>query len=139
MNLQNRDLAATGLVSGAGIIYLLWLLEYLPTPVSGVRVTGAVILALGFAASAIAVVPTFDRLLHGNKAYMALTSLIGLAALIAGTVMLIGTNATALAVVMTAMVTLWAIATVHHSALAQAASPRSTDQEGETAGRRTAV
>ena len=45
---------------------------------SGTRATGTVILALGFAAAATAVVPGFGQLLHGNKIYMTVTSLIGL-------------------------------------------------------------
>jgi hypothetical protein len=47
------------------------------------------VLALGFAASASAVVPTFSQLLHGSKTYLSITSLIGLAALAAGVQMLI--------------------------------------------------
>ena len=119
MNLQKRDLAATGLVAAAGMVYLLWLLDSMPTAMSGIRVTGAVILTLGFVASAIAVVPTFGQLLHGNKVYLAVTSFIGLVALIAGVVLLAGSSQTALVVVMLAMITLWLIATVHHSLLAK--------------------
>ncbi len=119
MNLQKRDLVATGLVAAAGVIYLLWLLDAMPAAMSGIRVTGAVILALGFVASAIAVVPTFGQLLDGNRVYLAVTSLIGLVALIAGVVLLLGSSQTALAVVMLAMITLWLIATIHHSLLAR--------------------
>jgi hypothetical protein len=132
MNLQKRDLVATGLVAVAGAIYLLWLLDAVPTAMSGVRVTGAVILALGFAASATAVVPTFDQLLHGSKLYMAVTSLLGLVALIAGVVMLVGSSQTALAVVMIAMFAMWLIATIHHSLLAKTTSPPSAGQVGDT-------
>ena len=130
MNLQKRDLVATGLVAAAGVIYLLWLLDSVPTAMSGVRVTGAIILALGFAASATAVVPTFGQLLHGNKVYLAVTSLLGLAALIAGVVMLVESSQTALAVVMVAMIAMWLIATIHHSLLAKTTSPLSSDQVG---------
>jgi hypothetical protein len=38
---------------------------------SSARVTGAAVLALGFAASASAVVPGFAQLLHGSKTYLA--------------------------------------------------------------------
>ena len=107
MKLQRRDLVATSLVAAAGVIYLLWLLDSVPTAMSGVRVTGSIILALGFAASATAVVPTFDQLLHGNKVYLAVTSLLGLVALIAGVVMLVESSQTALAVVMVAMIAMW--------------------------------
>jgi len=139
MNLQKRDIAATSLVAAAVVIYLLWLLDAMPSGVSDVRATGAVILALGFAASAIAVVPTFGQLLGGNKAYLAVTSLLGLVALIAGVVLLVGTSEPALAVVMVAMVTMWLIATIHHSRLAKTTSPMSADQLRGTGRRRATV
>ena len=128
MNLQKRDVAATSLVAAAVVIYLLWLLDAMPSGISDVRATGAVILALGFAASAIAVVPTFGQLLGGNKAYLAVTSLLGLVAMVAGVVLLVGTSEPALAVVMVAMVTMWLIATIHHSRLAKTTSLMSADQ-----------
>lgn len=128
MKLQMRDLVATGLVATAGVIYLLWLLDSVPTSMSGVRATGAIILALGFAASATAVVPTFDQLLRGNRVYLAVTSLLGLVALIAGVVMLVEASETALAVVMVAMVAMWLIATIHHSLLAQTTSLKPSQQ-----------
>ena len=87
------------------------------------RATGIVILALGFAASATAVVPGFGQLLHGNKIYMTVTSLIGLIALIGGVLMLVAESDAGLAVVMGAMVVLWLIATIHHSLLAKTAPP----------------
>lgn len=139
MNLQKRDLVATGLVAAAGVIYLLWLLDSVPTAMSGVRATGAVILALGFAASATAVVPTFGQLLHGNKVYLVVTSLLGLVALVVGVVMLVGSSDTALAVVMVAMVTMWLIATIHHSLLAQTTSPPTAHQSSETERPRATV
>lgn len=132
MKLQKRDLVATGLVVVAGVIYLLWLLDSVPTEMSGVRTTGAVILVLGFAASATAVVPTFDQLLRGNKVYLVVTSLLGLVALVAGVLMLVEASETALAVVMFAMVAMWLIATTHHSLLAQTTSPKPAQGAGET-------
>ncbi|MGZ4556459.1 MAG: hypothetical protein ACXVXZ_12080 [Mycobacteriaceae bacterium] len=139
MTFQKRDLIATGLVATALVIYLLWLLGAVPTAMSGVRVTGTVILALGFAASATAVVPTFDQLLHGNKAYLAVTSLIGLLALVAGVVMLVGSSQAALAVLMLAMITMWLIATIHHSLLAKTPPPLMADQVSKTAKPRNKV
>ena len=121
------------------VIYLLWLLDAVPSGISDVRATGAVILALGFAASAAAVVPTFGQLLHGNKAYLAVTSVLGLVALIAGVVMLVGSSTTALAVVMLAMLAMWLIATIHHSLLATTTSPLSAHQVGGTGRPRAAV
>ena len=67
--------------------------------------------------------PSFDQLIHGNKAYLAVTSLIGLVALIAGVQMLLTATDVALGVLMAAMGTLWLIATIHHSRLAKHAVP----------------
>lgn len=82
-------------------------------------IASATVLALGFAASASAVVPTFGQLLHGNKAYLVITSLLGLAAVAAGVLMLITASGTALAALMAATAVLWLIATVHHGVLAK--------------------
>ncbi len=139
MTLQKRDIVATVLVAAGAGIYLLWLFDTVPSGMSDVRTTGAIILALGFAASAIAVVPTFGQLLHGNRTYLAVTSLLGLGALIAGVVMLVGTSEPALAVVMGAMVTMWLIATIHHSRLAKTTPALPTDQLHRTGRPRATV
>jgi hypothetical protein len=123
MNLPKRDIIATVLVAASGLLYLLWLADATLPGLGSTRATGVVILALGFAASASAVVPGFHQLLHGNKVYLAVTCLIGLVAAIAGVLMLINGSGAALSIVMTAMVVLWLIATIHHSLLA-AVSPR---------------
>jgi len=68
MDLPKKDVIATGLVAVACLVYLLWLAGASPPGFSGLRATGLVILVLGFAAAATAVVPSFDQLLHGNKA-----------------------------------------------------------------------
>jgi hypothetical protein len=108
------------LVAVAGVIYLLWAIESGLPGMSSTRVAGAGILGLGFAASASAVVPGFDDLMHGNKAYLAVASLIGLVAFAAGVQMLVSASEAALGVVMAAMVVLWLVATIHHSVLAKA-------------------
>lgn len=123
MNLPKKDVIATILVAIAGVLYLLWVTGSAPPGMGGIRATGIVILALGFAASATAVVPSFDQLLHGNKIYIAVTSLIGLIALIGGVLMLVAESDAALAVVMAAIVVLWLIATIHHGLLAKTAPP----------------
>lgn len=115
MHPPKKDIIATALVAAAVVLYVLWLADAAPPGMSDVRVTGAVILGLGFVASAVAVVPGFDQLVHGNKVYLAGTSLVGLVALIAGVVMLTSASGSALAVVMGAMVVLWAFATAHHT------------------------
>lgn len=120
MRVSKRDLIATGLVALAVVFYLLWLADMAIAGMSGVRVTGAVLLGLGFAASAVAVVPGFDQLIHGNKVYLAITSLLGLVALAGGVHMLVFASDAGVAVLMAAMVVLWAIATTHHMLLASA-------------------
>lgn len=128
MNLSKKDVIATSLVAIAGILYLLWFTGSAPAGMSGMRATGIVILVLGFAASAVAVVPGFGQLLHGSKTYMTVTSLIGLGAAIGGLLMLVAESEAGLAVVMTAMVVLWLIATIHHTMLARTAPPTLVDK-----------
>ena len=77
MRLPKQDIVATVLVAAAGLLYLLWAVGSAPLGLGSTRATGLVVLGLGFAASASAVVPNFDQLIHGNKAYLAVTSLIG--------------------------------------------------------------
>lgn len=84
MRIPRRDVIATCLVAIAVVLYVLWLADAALPGMSGTRATGIVILGLGFAASATAVVPGFDQLLHGNKVYLATASLLGLIAFIAG-------------------------------------------------------
>ena len=123
MHLPRRDVIATGLVAVAGLVYLLWAIGSALPGMSSTPVTGVAVLALGFAASASAVVPGFGQLLHGNKVYLVITSLIGLAAFAAGVQMLITASGVGLTVVMAAMAVLWFIATIHHSPLAKAGRP----------------
>ena len=63
--------------------------------------------------------PGFDELMHGNKPYLVLTSLLGVASFAAGVVMLAGESGAALAVVVVSMALLWLIATIHHTVLAR--------------------
>ena len=129
MRLPKRDIIATCAVAAAVVVYLLWLADATLPGMSGTRVTGLVILALGVVASATAVVPSFDQLIHGNRAYLAVTSLLGLAALAAGIVMLWSASSAALAVLMAALIVLWVISTIHHVLLTKAgrsASPAAT-------------
>lgn len=133
MRLPKRDVIATVLVAAAGLLYALWASDAAPPGLDSVRSTGVVILALGFAASASAVVPGFEELLHGNRAYVAVTSLIGLVAFVAGLQALIGASETGLGVLMVAMVVLWAIATVHHALLGKQAPAVGPPRRGRPA------
>jgi hypothetical protein len=124
MSFPKRDLVATVLVATAGVLYWLWAAGSAPSGLQGVRGVGVVILVLGFAASASAVVPGFEHLLHGNKTYLAVTAALGLVALAGGVQMLVTSSDVGLAVLMGAMGVLWLIATIHHALLAGVAGPR---------------
>jgi hypothetical protein len=126
MFLPRRDIIATSLVAASAVLYLLWLADAALPGMSSVRVTGAAVLALGFAASATAVVPGFEALLHGSRLYLALTSFLGLVALAGGVLMLLSASEAGLAVLMGTMVVLWAIATAHHTVLARAEAATTT-------------
>ena len=130
MHLPKRDIIATSLVAAAGLLYLLWAIGSTLPGMSSTRATGVAVLALGFAASASAVVPTFGQLLHGNKTYLAITSLIGLAAVAAGVQMLLTASGAGLTVVTAAMAALWLIATIHHSLLAKTGLPQQPARHG---------
>ena len=130
MHLPIRDIIATGLVAAAGLLYLLWALGSTLPGMTSTRATGVAVLALGFAASASAVVPAFGQLLHGSKTYLVITSLIGLAALAAGIQMLITAGGTGLTVMMAAIAVLWLIATIHHSLLARTGLPQQPARRG---------
>ncbi len=123
MRAPGRDIIATALVAVAGLIYVLWATGSTLPGLSGTRASGIVILALGFAASASAVVPGFEQLLHGNKVYLAVTMVIGVVALVGGVAMLIAASDTGLGVLMATMWVLWLTATIHHAVLAQSAAP----------------
>ncbi len=138
MRLPKTDIIATGLVAVAAVFYLLWAVGSTLPGMSSARVTGVAVLALGFAASASAVVPAFGQLLHGSRAYLVIASLIGLAAAAAGVQMLITASGAGLTVVMAAIAVLWLIATVHHSMLVRAEPPRAGGQQPVRHGPRPA-
>lgn len=123
MTFPKRDLIATLLVVAGGVLYGLWLADSAPAGLDGVRATGLVVLVLGFAASATAVVPAFDQVLHGNKVYLAVTAALGLIALAAGVQMLVASSELGLGALVAAMGVLWLIATAHHVMLARTPPP----------------
>ena len=125
MRLGNRDLIATVLLALAAVVYLLWVLDATLPGMDSARVSGAVVLALGFAASASAVVPTFMQLLRGNRAYLVVTSLLGVVALAGGLMTLVSASGTGFGLMIVAMIALWMISTVHHDMLARAARTES--------------
>ncbi|MGF1667081.1 MAG: hypothetical protein ACFCVC_12510 [Acidimicrobiia bacterium] len=122
MRIPTRDRIATVLVGLAVVVYVLWATGSAVPGMDSIRVTGLAVLGLRFVASAGAVVPGFDRLMHGNKLYLAATTLLGLVAFVGGVVMLVEASEVALGVVMGAMIVLWMISTIHHTALGGAGS-----------------
>ena len=124
MSFPKRDVIATVLVATGGVLYWLWVAGSAPLGLRSVRGVGVVILALGFAASASAVVPGFEQLLHGNKIYLAVTAVLGLVALAGGVGTLVTSREVGLAVLMGAMGVLWLIATIRHALLADVAGPQ---------------
>lgn len=128
MRLPKRDILATALVAVAVALYLLWLLDASLPGMSDTRVTGLAILALGFAASASAVVPGFEQLLHGGKIYLSVTTVLGLVAFAGGLTMVLWASSAGLAVMVGAMAALWAISTTHHLLLTKGQSEPVTTQ-----------
>ncbi len=114
MKITSKDMTASACVGAGVLAYLLWLLGVGSSGSAGVRVVAAIVLALGFIASASAVVPGFGGLLHGSKAYLAGTSLFGAGALVAGLLALLHGSSLALGLLVGADVLLWAGSTVRH-------------------------
>ncbi|MFN0281580.1 MAG: hypothetical protein ACKVZ6_06375 [Kineosporiaceae bacterium] len=142
MRLSKKDATATALVVAAAVVYILWVAGSALPFLGGTRETAAVVLALGFLASATAVVPTFVELLHGGKAYLVATSVLGAVATVAGVQTLVTASGTSFAVLMVTMVVLWLFTTVHHSLLARSvpasfapATVRRDDAVAATRGR----
>jgi hypothetical protein len=120
MNLTTRDRLATLLVAASVVTYGLWLAGFL-----GGLTTGAVavvVLALGFVASASAVVPGFAALLAGSRAYLAAASVVGLVALLSGVLTILNATSETLAILMIATLVMWAAATVRHATSSQVAT-----------------
>ena len=92
--------------------YILWLSG---VDVLGPRVLAGLVFGLGLAPSVTAVVYGVGAgLLRSLKLYLAIASLIGLVALVAGVIVITNINEAMLATLVTATVVLWAISTVRH-------------------------
>ena len=113
MSIPWRDRIATLLVATATLIYLLWLMG----PLEGLTASSiaVLVLALGFIASASAVVPGFAALLSGSRLYLTLASLGGLVALVCGVLTVTQATEQTLAVLVVATIGLWVAATVRHT------------------------
>lgn len=113
MSISWRDRIATLVVASAALVYVLWVAGTLGTVSAGT--VAIVVLALGFVASASAVVPGFAELLAGSRPYLVLASLGGLVALVSGILTILNSTDETLAVLVVATVALWAAATLRHA------------------------
>lgn len=113
MNLTTRDRIATLLVATTALIYGLWLAGFLGGLT--IELVAVVVLALGFLASASAVVPGFAALLAGSRAYLAIASLFGLVALASGVLTVANATEHTLAILVITTLVLWASATLRHA------------------------
>ena len=132
MRLSTCDVLATVLVGVAVVLDVLRTAGATPSALESVRATGIPVLVLGFLASAVAVVPSFDTLLHGSRVYVSIASGIGIVAAVAGALVLIVASAAALTTLVVAMVVLWAMATTHHLMLADRRAPARRSGGGVT-------
>ena len=117
MRLNRTDAIATTAVGLAVIAYLLWLADLGVPGLGSTRVVGAIVLGLGWFASAVAVVPNFDALIHASRVYLVIASALGVTALAAGVVVLISASTSMLVLLVAATVVMWAMATVRHTRL----------------------
>jgi hypothetical protein len=109
---------ATILVAAAALLYLVWVTGNGSDSETDVRVVTGIVLALGFVASASAVVPGFDALLHGSKLYMVVASLLGLGALAAGIAALVTGREAWLGALVGTTIVLWVASTLRHVSVA---------------------
>jgi hypothetical protein len=123
MQMDRKDRLATTFVGVAVLATVIWAVAGAEEE-TAVRIVTAIVLALGFAASASAVVPGFAELLHGPKLYLAVTSLVGLGALAAGIAALVTGSALMLGLLVLATLVLWGMSTAHHASAARHADMR---------------
>ena len=121
MNLTTRDRVATLLVAMAVLTYGLWLTGFVGGLTAGS--VAIAVLVLGVLASASAVVPGFMALLHGSRVYLAVASLLGLAAFASGILTVVNATEVTLAILVIATVVLWVVATVRHATVHQGRQP----------------
>ncbi len=132
MRLSWRDGLATA-SSVQCVLYILWLSG---VDVLGPRALAGVVFGLGLAASVTAVVYGVGAgLLRASKLYLAIASLIGLVALIAGVIAIANVNEAMLATLVAATVVLWAMSTVRHMLPTET---RVEDQQGKVSYRKAA-
>ena len=113
MHLSWRDGLATIFVGAVALLYALWLVGI---DVGGPRLVAGIVLGLGLAASVTAVVYGVGAgLLRASKVYLAVASVVGLAALVAGMIALMAANEAMLAALVAATLLLWLMSTIRHA------------------------
>lgn len=118
MRLRMSDLMATALVAAATIVYGLWVTDTAFADTS-TRVIASIVLVLGLAAcsgDAVGMASAFGAAGHRRAPvlYLVATAVGGVVALFAGVATLVTASGAWLAVLVAAMVALWASATVRH-------------------------
>lgn len=117
MRVDRRDVVATVFVVAGALVYLLWLADRPVPGLTSARAVALFVLGTGVAASASAVVPSFQQLMHGSKTYMAVASLIGAVAAVAGIVAVVRQTDAMLGLLVATTAVLWVIATVRHTTM----------------------
>lgn len=119
MRLNKTDVFASIAVGVAVAVYLLWLANASVPGLGSVRAVGAVVLALGWLASAVAVVPNFDELIHSSRLYLGVTGVLGITAVVAGVIVLVDASEPMLALLVSVTVAMWVLATIRHTLAAR--------------------
>jgi hypothetical protein len=115
MHLTTRDRIASVLVVAAVIAATGWFIGMPGVRSLDIRAMTLVVLAIGMPLSAAGVVPGFDGLIHGSRAYLFSASALGLVALAAAILTLVNATEQTFVALVALMGVLWAMATVRHS------------------------
>jgi hypothetical protein len=137
MRINRTDIFATFAVGIGMLAYALWLADVAIPGLGSARVVGAVVLGLGWLASAVAVVPNFDELIRSSRIYLVITSALGVAALTAGIIVLVTASETMLALLVWSTAAMWVLATIRHTLVTRRESPAvptTTVEERELVG-----
>ncbi|MGZ4143231.1 MAG: hypothetical protein ACXVQY_12045 [Actinomycetota bacterium] len=130
MRLSWRDQLATVFVGAGVMFYLMWLAD---VPVSGLttpRTLAWLVLGSGIAASAIAVVYGVGAgLLRAPKPYLTVASLLGVAALVGGLIVIVTGSETMLVVLVGATAALWMMSTIRHMTIAELQAEETIDED----------
>lgn len=133
MRLNRTDVFATLAVVIGALVYSLWVADVAVPGMGGARVVGAVVLGLGWLASAVAVVPNFGKLLRVSPVYLVVTGALGVAALAAGVAVLTNSSEAMLALLVSTTLAMWVLATIRHTV-----ATRQHEQHTAPSGQHTA-